>query len=148
MAGLLAQLKALGLSDAQIAATTIDGKPFHEVEVITRQYRYGKYKSKAEALYAAELDARLRAGEILAWEYEPWSMKLTEARVINGKTRPGVRYTPDFVVVLPDSRIRIVEVKGFQREAAIARFKVAAEKWPCFEWKMVRRKWSGWETIL
>lgn len=148
MAGLLAQLKALGLSDAQIAATTIDGKPFHEVEVITRQYRYGRYKSKAEALYAAELDAQLRAGEIIGWEYEPWSMKLTEARVVGDKTRPGVRYTPDFVIVTPINRLRIVEVKGFQREAAIARFKMASDKWPWFEWIMVRRKGAGWEVIL
>jgi hypothetical protein len=153
MAGLLAQLKALGLSDAQIAATTIDGKPFHEATATTKQHRYGRYKSKTEAIYAAELDAQLRAGEIDAWDYECWTFRLTDSLEVTKedgttKTIPGMRYTPDFVLILPNRRIRIIEVKGYPRDDAIAKYKMAVDKWPCFEWQMVRRKGSGWETIL
>ncbi|WP_455387587.1 DUF1064 domain-containing protein [Petrachloros mirabilis] len=141
------ELRKYGLDDKQIAASTIDGKPLHEATAKKKQYRYGQFKSKWEAQYAAELDFQLRAGEILQWEYEPWSMKLTEPRIVNGKTQPGVRYTPDFVLWLPDKRIRCVEVKGYEREAAIARYKMAVEKYPLFEWEMVEKKQGGWTVI-
>lgn len=142
------QLKQMGFSDKQIAQATVGGQPLAEATAKPKQHRYGRYRSKLESLYAAELDHQLRAGELLDWQYEPWSMKLTEPRVVNGKTRPGVRYSPDFVVVLPDHRLRIVEVKGYQRNASINRFKMAADRWPWFEWVMVTRNGGHWETIL
>jgi hypothetical protein len=34
-----------------------------------------------------------------------------------------------------------------EREAAIVRFKVAAELYPFFEWQMIRWKKGAWETL-
>ena len=142
------QLKQMGFSDDQIAQAKVGGQLLAEATAKPKEHKYGRYKSKWEALFATELDYLKAAGEILAWEYEPWSMKLTEARVVGSKTRPGVRFTPDFVVVLPDRRLRVVEVKGYQRNSSINRFKMAADRWPWFEWVMVTRKSGRWETIL
>ena len=141
-------LRDMGLSDDQIAATTIDGKPLHEATAKTKEHRYGRFRSKWEAMYAAELDSMKAAGEIEAWDYETLRLKLTEPRVVHDKTRPGIWYTPDFAVWIPEKPLRLVEVKGYQRIAAINRYKVAVEKFPRFDWVMVTRKDNRWETIL
>jgi len=142
------ELRKYGLDDKQIAASTIDGKPLHEATAKKKQYRYGQFKSKWEAQYAAELDFQLRAGDILQWEYEAIRLKLTESRVVNGKTRPGIWYTPDFAVWVPEKPLRFIEVKGYQRTAAINRYKTAVEKFPAFDWVMVTKREEHWETIL
>jgi len=107
--------------------------------------RTGKYKSKAEAQYAWELEAMLKDGDISWWAYEPITLVVVDA---GGKR---CRYTPDFLLVRETehgSELEFVEVKGFCREAARIRFLAARERYPFWTFTMVRKAKHGWETIL
>ena len=107
------------------------------------------YKSKAERLYAWELERRKEIGEIVFWAYEPVTLV-----IVSGEKR--CRYTPDFMVVYSylydvGYTLEFVEVKGgsgFCREAARIRFLAARERYPFWLFSMVRRHKSSWETIL
>lgn len=94
------------------------------------------YKSKAEERYAALLDVQRMAGEIRAWRYEAITFKLAD----------GVRYTPDFLVTEQDGSMSLREVKGFMREAARVRLKIAVEMYPTFAWFLVWARKGGFET--
>ena len=60
-------------------------------------------------------------------------------------------YTPDFLVIsgragehgIPP-RFTFVEVKGFMRDDASVKLKVAASSYPCFGWLLVTRDRWGW----
>ena len=77
----------------------------------------GTFASQWEADYALHLEALKASGEIIEWKYEPASFRIAE----------GARYTPDFLVVLPDKSWECHEVKGHWREAAKVRSKVFAD---------------------
>lgn len=79
-----------------------------------------QYKSGLERRYAAQLAAAKANGGIFDWAYEPESLVLAQ----------GARYTPDFRVVLNDGVVEFHETKGYRREAAIVRLKVAARLHP------------------
>ena len=98
-----------------------------------------KFASKWEEQYRNMLELKYRAGEILAYAYESITFRLA----------PKTTYTPDFLVVLPDGKVQIHEVKGFAREDAIIKFKVAAQQNPWFEFIMVKKsKTEGWVEML
>ena len=98
-----------------------------------------KFASKWEEQYRNMLELKYRACEILAYEYESITFRLA----------PKTTYTPDFLVVLPNGKIQIHEVKGFAREDAIIKFKVAAQQNPWFEFIMVKKsKNEGWVEML
>ncbi len=92
--------------------------------------------NKLEASYAAELDLRKAAGKIYAWEYESVTFKLA----------PRTTYTPDFLVIMADMTLEFVETKGFERDDAIAKFKIAGAQFPYFRFLMVKRKGRGFEV--
>jgi hypothetical protein len=57
----------------------------------------------------------------------------------------GAWYTPDFAVLNLDRTFEFFEVKGFWREAARVRIKVAASKYPFFTFTAVKKdKDVGW----
>lgn len=58
-----------------------------------------------ERRYAAHLEARKAAGEILAWMFEGITVRLSEK----------VTYTPDFEVMLADGTVELVDVKGAKK---------------------------------
>jgi hypothetical protein len=84
--------------------------------------------NKLEASYALHLEGRKRAGEILFYEYEAVKFKLGD----------GAWYTPDFIVMDINHEVSFHETKGFMREAANVRLKVAATKYP-FKFVLVKR---------
>lgn len=93
--------------------------------------------NKTEAAYAQHLDLLQRAGEIRAWRFEAITLKLAD----------GTRYTPDFLVERwHGSAPELHEVKGFWRDDALVKFKVAAELFPMFRFRVVRRKRHEWEV--
>lgn len=94
-----------------------------------------KFKSKAEARYAAILESQQRAGQIRAWRYEAVTFSLAD----------GVRYTPDFLVTENDGRMTLIEVKGFMREAARIRLRIAVEMYPAFGWFLIWAKKGGFD---
>lgn len=90
--------------------------------------------NKTEMEYARELELRKKAGEIVDWKYEPFSLKLAN------KTY----YKPDFLLVFPD-HFEIHEVKGtFIREDAIVKLKVAAKMFPWFKFVLAQKKRKYW----
>ena len=86
--------------------------------------------NKWETMYAEELMQRKMNGEIQWFGYESIKLRLAKATT----------YTPDFVVVLPDGRVEFHEVKGFWRDDARVKIKVAAELFPWARFVVVTRK--------
>jgi hypothetical protein len=76
------------------------------------------------------------------------------AQEITLKIANGCRYTPDFVSwrVLPNGLVHIsaYEVKGFMRDDAAVKIKVAARTFPFITFHLVTRRNGAWkiETIL
>lgn len=102
-----------------------------------RSTAHHPYRSALERDYADVLAARQRVGEVVTWRYEALTLRLAS----------GIRYTPDFVVELPDGGIELHEVKGWWREDAKIKFREAAAQWPCFEWVVVGRERGQWVAI-
>lgn len=97
-----------------------------------------KFASRWERIYYNLLQAKTASGEISSFSYEPVTFKLA----------PRTTYTPDFLLVMPDGTIQIHEVKGFAREDAIVKFKVAAamNTWAVFV--MVRKVKDSWKELF
>lgn len=93
--------------------------------------------NKLEAAYARALTERQARGEIAEWRYESTKLRLAD----------GAWYTPDFRVVLPNGEVEFHETKGFMREAAQVRLRVAAELHP-FRFLLVTRQGGEWATKL
>ena len=90
--------------------------------------------NKLEAAYGMLLEAQKRREEIVDWLYEPISLHLAK----------GSQYTPDFMVVMNDGEVQFHETKGFMREAAFVRLKVAAAKFWHFRFFLVKSGKGGW----
>jgi len=59
-----------------------------------------------------------------------------------------VSYTPDFVVIMTDGSTRIDEIKGpFIREDSELKFKIAADRFPWFHWRMIQIDKRGVRVI-
>ena len=99
----------------------------------------GQYASQLEARYAGYLQTRVYAGEVHQVWYEPMGLRLA------AKTF----YHPDFMVQLASGELEIHETKGFMRDDAAAKLKVAARMYPCFRFVLVRwaRKQWTWTEI-
>lgn len=95
--------------------------------------------NRTEERRAHELAALERSGEIARWAFEGVKLRLAT----------GAWYTPDFAVWGLDGRLAFEEVKGFWREAARVRIKVAARLYPEITFVALRRKrkkdGGGWE---
>ena len=98
-------------------------------------YARGKRKVRGvmnkteEEFFADHISPRRIAGEIVETWYEIWSWRLTE-KTPDGK--PGIRYTPDFVVMLKGGQLVAYEVKGtgIATRADLNRVKLAAHTIP------------------
>ena len=86
--------------------------------------------NRLETDWAAILEARRIAGEIVKWWYEPVSMRLAAK---------GAWYKPDFMVIDSDGFVEFHETKGFMREAANVRLKVVADLYPHFLFRLIYR---------
>jgi hypothetical protein len=91
-----------------------------------------------ETRRSIELEALRRAGEIQAWEFEGVTLRLAH----------DCRYTPDFFVLENSGAIRFEETKGFWRDDARVKIRVAAEKYPYFAFVALRlrkkKQGGGW----
>lgn len=87
-----------------------------------------------EKAYAAHLDTLKVAGAVVGWWFEAIKLRLAD------KTW----YTPDFAVLMADGTLELHEVKGFWRDDARAKIKVAAEQhWP-FRFVAVQWRKKQW----
>jgi hypothetical protein len=85
--------------------------------------------NKTEAAYWGLLMTRKQVGEILHFMFEPVGLRL-------GKK---CFYHPDFMVTNADRTITFHEVKGYWREDARVKIKVAAKMFPMFSFVAVQR---------
>lgn len=90
--------------------------------------------NKWERAYSEQLDLMRAAREIVSWRFESIRLRLAD----------GAWFKPDFTVVLPTLALEFHEVKGFWREAARVRIKVAAELYPEVTFFAVTRKGGQW----
>lgn len=91
--------------------------------------------NKTEAAYAQHLHALQLGGKVKGWKFESLTLRLADA----------TRYTPDFMVEMFVGPLELHEVKGFWRDDARVKFKVAAELFPMFRFVAVKRKNRQWE---
>lgn len=91
-----------------------------------------------ERLFAWLLDQAVRDEWLLRWWREPFRLRLA------GHTT----YKPDFLVWPKcQTRLSIVEIKGFMRDDASVKIKVAAEIYSCFDWWLVYKgRGGGWDV--
>ena len=93
------------------------------------------YRSKTEARYADLLKLRQACGEIERWWYEGLKLRLAKETF----------YTADFLVhIAGKTRLELHEVKGFWREDARIKIKVAAAHYPCFAFVACQYKHGSW----
>jgi hypothetical protein len=92
--------------------------------------------NKTEARFAQWLDIGIREGRFVAKFFEDFTLRIGD----------NCRYTPDFAVLCADMSFRFYEVKGFWRDDARVKIKVAATKFPMFAFFGVQWKSGGWEV--
>ncbi len=110
---------------------------------MNRAFALGRLKAgvmnKTEQAYAATLEARKIAGEILWYRFEGVKLRLAD----------GCFYSPDFAVLRGDGQMEMHEVKGFWTDDARVKIKVAAELYP-FRFLAVRvrtkKAGGGWDV--
>lgn len=92
-----------------------------------------------EVAYSKLLDTRKAAGEIESWVFESVTLKLAA----------DTRYTPDFCVVNKDMEIEFHETKGWMRDDANVKMKVAAKMFDMFHFVLITRQskkdGGGWD---
>lgn len=90
--------------------------------------------NKTEKAYSLFLSELQRSGEISEYFFECVKLGLGNR----------CSYTPDFMVIRNDGRIEMHEVKGFWRDDARVKIKVAADKFP-FVFIAAKQTKTGWE---
>lgn len=90
-----------------------------------------------EKRYADHLNVLLATGVIDRWDYEPVTLKLAHR----------TRYTPDFRVILADGSEEFHETKGFMRDDAHVKIKVAAASHP-YVFRLVQWRDKAWQVTL
>jgi hypothetical protein len=95
---------------------------------------YAPYKNKLERDYAAYLDQQKSIGAVAEWWYEPGSFKLAHK----------CYYHYDFLVQMPDGTLEVHETKGFMRDDANVKCKVAAHLYACYVFRVVYYKQRQW----
>ena len=83
-----------------------------------------------EREFAIRLEADRRNGKIEAWRFEAITLVLA----------PDCRYTPDFFIVECDGSITVAETKGYWRDDAKIKIRVAARLFPEFTFTAYRKR--------
>lgn len=90
--------------------------------------------NKLERAYMQHLAYRVQQGEIRAAVFG----------VIKLQLAPRTWYSPDFLVI-GNECVELHETKGFMRDDAAVKLKVAARMFPWFVFKLVRRIKGKWD---
>jgi len=89
--------------------------------------------NKTEKEYHFHLLALQLAGKIVRYDFEPERLRLAN----------NTFYSPDFRVIFPDGSVEFHEVKGYWRDDARVKIKVAAELHP-YRFRAVQKAKTGW----
>lgn len=98
-------------------------KPGNKQESPRLRQQRGPRENKTEAAFAAWLRARNADCQV---EREGITLLLAN----------GVRYTPDYAVISQEGRVNLWEVKGYMRDDAAVKIKVAAARFPHFSFRL------------
>lgn len=90
--------------------------------------------NKTERAYLEHLKLLYMAGKIKKYDFEPEKLRLANSTF----------YTPDFRVITNEDCIEFHEVKGFWRDDARVKIKVAAEMHP-YQFIAIKKGKRGWE---
>lgn len=90
--------------------------------------------NKTEEAYAQHLELQKNAGVVLWYRFEGIKLRLAD----------NTFYTVDFPLMLSNGELEMHECKGFWRDDARVKIKVAAEMYP-FRFKAVQRDGRGWK---
>lgn len=93
------------------------------------------FRSKLESAYAGYLHTLMLAGDIQLYRYEPIKLLLA----------PQTTFTPDFFVQTKEGTIEFHEVKGWAREDAMVKLKVAAKLYPWWKFWLIKRYCGAWD---
>jgi len=95
--------------------------------------------NKTEAEYERMLRQRQQLGAVLWYDFEAITLKLAD----------DTRYTPDFAVLVADGIMEMHETKGFMRDDAFVKLKLAARLFP-FRFYLIRKRpkksGGGWDS--
>lgn len=95
--------------------------------------------NSTEKARAIELEAMKRDGQIVKWLYEKVTLVLAD----------DCRYTPDFYVLWADGAVEFQETKGFWRDDAKVKIRVAAAQFPEFRFLSFvarpKKQGGGWD---
>ena len=91
--------------------------------------------NKTECAYANYLELQKRMGQVAWYAFEPVSWKLAK----------NTTYTPDFLVLQDDGSVECHEVKGYWRDDARVKIKVAARQFPFIRFVAVKKIQGGWD---
>lgn len=105
-----------GMNEAAIAKLS----PAIPSGIRARGQLRGREMNAIESDYAAELERRRHAREIAWWAFEAIVLRLADR----------THYKPDFVVMGIGGELEIHETKGYWREDARLKIKVAAAQFP------------------
>jgi hypothetical protein len=94
-------------------------------------------KNKTESAYGNYLEALKHAGAVLWYEFEGIKLRLAD----------NTYYTPDYAVIAADGVMEMHEVKGFWRDDARVKIKVAADIYP-FRFMAIKKAKDGWEREI
>ena len=98
-----------------------------------------------EREYGLQLNLLRMAGDVQTFAFEAVTFRLT------GGAGDRCSYTPDYQVWMKDGAVEYHEVKGFVREDALVKFKVARSMFPMFRFRMFRKlpkkEGGGWKEI-
>lgn len=108
-------------------------------------YALGRLKTgtmnKTEEAYARALRDAVTQGDVVWWRFEGVKLRLAD----------NTFYTPDFAVMASDHVLECHEVKGFWRDDARAKIKIAAEQYP-FRFRAVqalpKKQGGGWKVEM
>lgn len=104
---------------------------------VTRRPSCGPKMNATEEAYNAHLRTRHAAGEVLWWAFNAVRLLITDGDF-------AAFYKPDFTVIMWDGTTQYHETKGFEREAAMLRLKVAAGIYTFAKFVLVKRYESAW----
>lgn len=90
--------------------------------------------NRLEAAWADELKEQVRRGDIQFWKFSPGGLRLADKTF----------YHPDFLVVEADGTVRYDETKGFMRDDANMKLKVAAAQFP-FVFRLIQKQGKSWK---
>lgn len=121
-------------TEQQLAACTAARAPAPAAMPTAKGTENPSGLNKLEQRYADELESQLQRGEIAYWKAHPFGLRLADKTF----------YHPDFLVMLADGTLEVHETKGFMRDDANVKLKVAASQFP-FVFRLVMWKEKTWQ---